>query len=150
VPAGRGSILHISPSTAARNTGVLSWSSSPDMQKKSLTVFPAFHRVCCGVQFVLISQIAFKQQLEILWKGCVVAQVSSENSQPMSLLIISTLLYFLCLYGRRKLTSFCCFPPFGSVGLKNVMLHLFGPVLFWLDVFVCCILASTTMYLRIV
>jgi hypothetical protein len=138
VPAGRGSMLHISPSTTARNTGVLSWSSSPDLQKN--TVFPAIHIVCYGVRFVLISQITFQQQLEILWKGCVVAQVSSENSQPMSLLIISKLLYFLCVYGRRDLTSFCCFSPFGSVGLNNVMLHLFGPMLFWLDVFVCCIL----------
>ncbi len=65
------------------------------------------------------------------------AHVNLDNKQVVVL---------LCVYGRRDLTSFCCFPPFGSVGLNNVMLHLFGPVLFWLDEFVCCILF--TIYLR--
>ncbi len=56
------------------------------------------------------------------------AHVTLENKQDVVL---------LCVYGRRELTSFCCFSPFGSMGLNNVMLHLFDPVLCVLPGCIC-------------
>jgi hypothetical protein len=110
-----------------------------------MTVFPAFHIVCSGVQFVLISQITFKTATRDLVKGVC---GSSSIIRELSALENNQVVVILCVYGRRDLTSFCYFSPFGSVGLNNVMLHLFGSVLFWLDVFVYCILF--TVHLRIV